>query len=71
MNGDSRFRPWEIRMLTMPEIALLLDQHGDKPAAPSNAVTFASHEEHLAYIQQRRSMTVKERFEEAIRDSRQ
>ncbi len=66
MNGDSRLRPWEIRRLTRPGMSLPPDQHGEKPTPQASTVTHASHEAHLEYIQQRRSMSVKERLEEAI-----
>lgn len=70
MNGDARLRPWEIRKFTMPEIALLLDQHGDKPTPQASTVTHTSHEAHLAYIAQRRSMSVQERLAEAVAEVR-
>lgn len=65
MNGDARLRPWEIRQLTMPEIALLLDEHGDKPTPPAGARPILSHKEHVERIKRLHAMSPMERLEMA------
>ncbi len=64
MNGDARLRPWEIRRLTLPEIALLLDEHGDKPTPPANARPVTDHAEHVRRLERLRRMTPMERLKE-------
>ena len=59
-------RPWEIRQLTIPEVALYLDGQGSKATVPANAVMHMSHEEHLAWIAKRRAMNPMDRLEEAM-----
>ena len=69
MGGGPGLRPWEIRKLTIPEIALFLDGDGNHPTPPrGGGQTFMSHQEHLAWVVQRRAMTPLEKLEEAMRD---
>lgn len=63
MHGESHYRPWEIDQMTMPEIALALDDNLEKPRGPSYADAFGEDVE--AYIERRRRMTNWQKLEAA------
>lgn len=63
MHGESHYRRWEIDAMTMPELALAMDDDLEKPRGPSYAD--ASGDDVEAYIERRRRMTAWERLQEA------
>lgn len=63
MHGRPRLRPWEIERLTVPELALALDQDIDSRRTPSGGAP-KSHEEVLAYAAWWRGLTPRERIEQ-------
>ena len=64
MHGQMRLRPWEIERLTIPEVALALDEDVSKPRAPGGGMPM-SYPDKLAWIAQLRAMTPRERLEMA------
>ena len=65
MHGGLKMRPWEIMQLTLPEVALALDEDVSKPRAPSyaDAVGAAGVQ---AYLERRRRMSMRQRLAEAV-----
>ena len=65
MHGGMKLRPWEIRRMTLQEIAWAMDEDLDHKRPPAGGITFTSYAEKLAWVERRRRMTIRERLQEA------
>lgn len=65
MHGRLHLRPAEIRDMTVPEIALALDDDLKSRRMPAGAVPLRSYQEQLDFVARRRAMTPREKLLEA------
>lgn len=62
MHGRLRLRPWELRRLTLPELARALDEPDGKRKPPSGAKEMSATDV-IEYAARYRAMTPRQRLE--------